>query len=63
MKLYTATRLGLWIHLLGGIVGLLIMFVLAFQGSTDILTPSNVLLYQLIWMVPGVLVTEWARTV
>mgnify|MGYP007050012832 FL=1 len=61
--LYTATRLGLWIHLLGGIVGLLIMFVLAFQGSTDILTPSNVLLYQLIWMVPGVLVTEWARTV
>ena len=39
------------------------MFVLAFQGSTDILTPSNVLLYQLIWMVPGVLVTEWARTV
>lgn len=61
--LYTATKLGLWIHLLGGIVGLLIMFVLAFQGSTDILTPSNVLLYQLIWMVPGVLVTEWARTV
>lgn len=61
--LYTATKLGLWIHLLGGIVGLLIMFVLAFQGSSDILTPSNVLLYQLIWMVPGVLVTEWARTV
>ena len=61
--LYTATRLGMIIHLLGGIVGLLIMFVLAFQGSADILTPLNVLLYQLIWLVPGWLVTEWARTV
>ena len=61
--LYTSTRLGMLIHLLGGIVGLLIMFVLAFQGSADILTPMNVLLYQLIWMIPGWLVTEWARTV
>lgn len=61
--LHTACRLGLMIHLLGGIVGILIMFVLAFQGSTEILTPTKVLLYQLIWMVPGLLVTEWARTV
>lgn len=61
--LYTACRLGLLIHMLGGIVGMLIMFALAFQGSTEILTPANVLLYQLIWMVPGLLVTEWARTV
>ena len=61
--LYTSCRLGLLIHILGGIVGLLIMFVLAFQGSTEILTPTRVLLYQLIWMVPGLLVTEWARTV
>ena len=61
--LYTSTRLGMFIHLLGGIVGMLIMFVLAFQGSADILTPLNVLLYQLIWMIPGWLVTEWARTV
>ena len=61
--LYTSCRLGLLIHILGGIVGLLIMFVLAFQGSTELLTPTRVLLYQLIWMVPGLLVTEWARTV
>ena len=61
--LYTSCRLGLLIHILGGIVGLLIMFVLAFQGSTELLTPTRVLLYKLIWMVPGLLVTEWARTV
>ena len=61
--LYASSTLGLLIHLLGGIVGMLIMFVLAFQGSMEILTPTNVLLYQLVWMVPGLLVTEWARTV
>ena len=61
--LKNACTLGLIIHILGGIVGLLIMFALAFQGSTEILTPEKVLLYQLIWMVPGLLVTEWARTV
>lgn len=61
--LFTACRLGMLIHMLGGIVGMVIMFALAFQGSTELLTPTHVLLYQLIWMVPGVLVTEWARTV
>ena len=58
-----ACNLGLVIHILGGIVGMLIMFALAFQGSVEILTPTRVLLYQLVWMVPGLLVTEWARTV
>lgn len=58
-----ACALGLIVHILGGIVGLLIMFALAFQGSVEILTPEKVFLYQLIWMVPGLLVTEWARTV
>ena len=58
-----ACNLGLVIHILGGVVGMLIMFALAFQGSVEILTPTRVLLYQLVWMVPGLLVTEWARTV
>ena len=58
-----ACNLGLVIHVLGGVVGMLIMFALSFQGSVEILTPTRVLLYQLVWMVPGLLVTEWARTV
>ena len=56
-------RLGMVIHLLGGILGLIIMAALAFLGTTDLLTPTHVLLYQLIWMIPGLLITEWTRTV
>lgn len=59
----TAWRLGLAIHLLGGILGLLIMAALGYLGSTELLTPLNILAYQLIWMVPGLLVTFWPRTI
>ena len=58
-----ATRLGVAIHLLGGILGLIIMLALGYLGSTELLTPTNVLLYQLIWAIPGLLVTEWTRVV
>ena len=58
-----ATRLGVAIHLLGGILGLIIMLALGYLGSTELLTPTNVLLYQLVWAIPGLLVTEWTRVV
>ena len=58
-----ATRLGVAIHLIGGILGLIIMLALGYLGSTELLTPTNVLLYQLIWGIPGLLVTEWTRVV
>ena len=58
-----ATKLGVTIHLLGGVLGLLIMLALAYLGSTELLTPVNVLLFQLVWALPGLLVTEWTRTV
>ena len=61
--LRTASRLGVIIHLTGGILGLLIMAALAILGNTELLTPVNVLLYQLVWMIPGLLVSEWTRTV
>ena len=61
--LRTASKLGMVIHLFGGILGMLIMLVLAYLGSTELLTPTHVLLYQLVWMIPGLLVTEWTRTV
>ena len=61
--LRTSSRLGVAIHLIGGILGLLIMLVLSYLGSAELLTPTNVFLYQLVWMVPGLLVTEWTRTV
>ena len=58
-----STRLGVTVHLIGGILGLVIMLVLGYLGSTELLTPTHVLLYQLIWAVPGLLVTEWTRVV
>ena len=58
-----ATKLGVFIHLLGGTLGLIIMLVLGYLGSTELLTPTHILLYQLIWALPGMLVTEWTRVV
>lgn len=58
-----ASKLGIVIHLLGGILGMLIMAALAYLGSTELLTPTHVLLYQLVWLVPGLLITEWTRSV
>ena len=61
--LRTACKLGLTIHIIGGVLGILIMLALAIVGSTHLLTPIHVLLYQLVWMAPGLLVSMWPRTV
>lgn len=61
--LRSAMKTGVAIHMVGGILGLLITAALAWVGGGDILTPSNVLLYELVWMIPGLLVTEWTRTI
>lgn len=60
-SLRTATKLAVAIHMIGGILGMLIMAALAILGNTELLIPTNILLYQLIWAVPGLLVTEWTR--
>ena len=60
--LRTASWLGVSIHLVGGIVGLIMMVILAVLGESQLLTPSNLLLYELIWMIPGFLITEWTRS-
>ena len=61
--LRTATNLGVGLNIFGGILGMAIMLVLAYLGSTELLTPTNVLLYQLVWMLPSLLITEWTRVV
>lgn len=61
--LRSALRTGVAISMIGGIVGLLIMAILAWVGGVDWLTPVNILVYELIWMIPGLLVTEWTRTI
>ena len=61
--LRSATNLGVGLNIFGGILGMVIMLVLAYLGSAELLTPTNVLLYQLVWMLPGLLISEWTRTV
>ncbi len=61
--LRNATLAGVIVHMLGGIVGLVMMAVLAAIGAAELVTPANILLYELIWMIPGILITEWTRVV
>lgn len=57
-----ASWIGVVIHLLGGILGLAMMGVLAYLGEAQLLTPVNLLLYEMVWLIPGLLITEWTRS-
>lgn len=61
--LRSASKAGVAVHMLGGIAGLAIMLVLSIVGAQHLLTPANVLAYELVWMIPGLLITEWTRSV
>ena len=61
--LYSACRVGMIVHILGGVLGLLIMLALTIVKADWLLTPVNLLLYELVWMIPGLLITEWTRSV
>ena len=61
--LRSAWNMGVWVHILGGILGLLTMASLAITGTVALLTPLHILLYQLIWLIPGFLITLLAHTV
>ncbi len=52
---------GTVIHLLGGVLGLVAAGLLTWAGAADLLTPVSLLIYGLLWMVPGFLVTQWTR--
>lgn len=62
-SLRSAAKIGMIINLLGGALGIVMMAVLAVLGARELLTPVNVLLYELAWLIPGLLVTEWTRSV
>lgn len=63
MSLRRSCIVGSIIGILGGITGLVIMLALSYLGSIELLTPARVLLYQLAWMIPSFLATEWTRVV
>ncbi len=59
--LYTASVAGAAVHILAGIIGLGIVLALTLCGRTDLLTPMNLFLLELIWALPGLLISEWTR--
>ena len=52
---------GAILHIVGGAVGLAMMLVLVILGALYLISPLNMFLYQLIWMIPALLITEWTR--
>lgn len=62
-SLRTACNVGVVLHMVGGILGMLVVLALVILGALSLLTPANMFLYQLVWMIPGFLVTEWTRSV
>ena len=62
-SLKLASNLGVILHMVGGILGMAVVLVLMLLGAMHLLTPSNMFLYQLVWMIPGFLLTEWTRSV
>lgn len=54
---------GAILHMVGGGLGLGIMLTLVILGALHLISPVNMFLYQLIWMIPALLITEWTRIV
>lgn len=49
------------IHMLGGVMGLLLSAIMIVMLAFEMLSPTNLLLYTMLWMVPGWLITEQPR--
>ena len=62
-SLKSAIKGGITIHMIGGILGMLMMLALAYLNATWLLTPANLFLYELVWLIPGLLVTERTRNI
>ena len=58
-----ASVAGAAVHILGGLVGLAAVLILTLSGRTDLMTPANLLLLELCWAVPGLMISEWTRNI
>lgn len=59
--LRSAVNVGTWMHILGGVVGMIVVLLLTIVEGGALLTPANLLILELIWALPGLLITEWTR--
>ena len=58
-----ASNAGVVLQMIGGIIGMGIVLTLTVIGALDLLAPVNMFLYHLVWMIPGLLITEWTRSI
>ena len=61
--LKASAKTGVVVHIIGGALGIAMMLVLGFLGATTLLTPAAIFLYELLFLVPGLLITEWTRNI
>lgn len=52
---------GAALHIFAGLVGAAMVAALAYVGADELIVPQNLLLYNLLWLIPGWLITEWTR--
>ncbi len=60
-SLKSVVTAGLAVDLFGGLFGLIVVFFLGFGGAIATASAVNLLLFVLIWTVPGLLITMWAK--
>ena len=51
------------VHRDGRIWNIGMMILLGYLGATKLLTPLSMFLYELVWLIPGFLLTEWTRSI
>lgn len=54
-------RVNTVLNLLGGISGLLLLFLLTYMGAAEAATAANILIYTLMWTVPIFLISAWVH--
>lgn len=58
-RLRAAVRASAWLACLGSCVGVVLAFYLTFMAAYNSLTPFNLLIFLLMWMVPTALISHW----
>ena len=61
--LRTAVRWGVLFDLLGGIMGMVIMAVLANLAASGVMSLVNLTLFLLLWSIPSLLLSGWPKNV
>ena len=61
--LRSACNLGVVLHIIGGILGMGIVLAMVIMNTMHVLSPANMFAFQLAWLIPGLLVTEWTRSI